>query len=431
MRDAEGAYSIKPVGMIQETHKFRSQPDFQMHTNELSIISELRDHVLDPSYNALKKLRVDMKPGPPNVTAFPLPPNLIPVDQPYRYEYQQADVALSKVGEIDDATGLPRPGIRKRQVAALAADAVKVPAGPPPNPLQTQMSQHTILECVEQLRALLHKRPMVTKRVVVSALPHFKAYAWPEATERVGYFFNNGPFRDILIQYGIDPRTHPKYRFYQMMTFKFDRNRKLKASGVERTEATERNSAMFDGTTANAKAGSYQICDITDPLLYGLLRTDNIRKECDVHQSGWYHQGTLAKVRVLMRDRAVCVLTGEAAADKDYQAIASLPDELTDDNADSARFDPAVYSAKAVQLCNEYKYFARHYAQRAPRGATESGVSAVNEPNGDLEVEEQDGGVDPELEADDNPHEHAWDSQGGGDDVQRDSGDMMQTQGVT
>ncbi|KAK5120803.1 hypothetical protein LTR85_005870 [Meristemomyces frigidus] len=414
MRDAEGTYTIEPVGMIQETHRFRSQPDFQMRTDNLPIITALREHAMNPSYDALKKLRVDLRPGLEGVTAFPLPPNLVPMDQPYRYEYQQATNVTFRTDDLGNTTSESRVGMRKRQVSSLAADARDVPQGPPADLKRSNMGEDTLLKGVEQIRALLDKRPMVTRRVALSALPDLKEAVWTEASDRVGYLFKNGPFRDILIRYGVDPRSDPKYRLYQMLTFNLDR--RLKASGAARSKAEDRGSYVFDGTAANAKIKTYQVCDITDPLLYEQLRTDNIRAECDVHQWGWYHSGTIAKARVIMRDKTACFATGQTTSDDEYRAILTLPDEFTEDKADSTRLDPNIYSAKVIQLSREYRTLARYHAglQRPPRGTAGSPVSDVNALYGDAEADEQYSGDDNDIEAS-GLYERTWDGLGGGD----------------
>ncbi|KAK4542296.1 hypothetical protein LTR36_006949 [Oleoguttula mirabilis] len=421
MRDTEGAYSIQPVGMIRETHKFRSQPDFQMHTSGLPIMAELRDHAMKPSYVALQRLRVDLKPGSRDVLAFPLPPNFAPSDQPYPYEYQQDAQVTFTTDEQGNATSEnARAGTRKRQVGSLAADAEEVPTGPPADLKSSYLAENDVLRAVEQLRELLDKRPMVTRQVALCALPELKQYAWPKAIERVGYTFSAGPFRDTLIKYGVDPRSDPKYRFYQLLTF--NPARKLKANGAGRAEAVDgeaRSSYIFDGTAARANGKTYQVCDVTDPLVYDVFRTDNIRTECDVHQWGWFHSGTIAKARVIMRDKTVCFSTGETTSDEDYRALLTMPDDLAGANVEDARFDPSMYSAKVVKLGAEYRIHAKYHAglKRPPRGAPDTVVSDFNTLYGsverDVDAEGQYGEYDVDLDDRFNAHERTWDAQGG------------------
>ncbi|KAK3094271.1 tau 95 subunit of transcription factor TFIIIC, partial [Teratosphaeriaceae sp. CCFEE 6253] len=103
LRDNDGAYQVEALGMIKETHRFRSQPDYQMHAADLSIFRELKQHILHPRYDILKDFAVDLSPFPrPNVP-YPLPPSFTAIDQPYRYDYQQAPNVLFTF----DAAGNP------------------------------------------------------------------------------------------------------------------------------------------------------------------------------------------------------------------------------------------------------------------------------------------------------------------------------------
>ncbi|KAI7207016.1 hypothetical protein KC365_g16798, partial [Hortaea werneckii] len=104
LQDNEDDYSFDPVGVIEETHRFRSQPDFQLHSASLPISQQVHDHLTQPKYSALEKLRLDLRAGAKDANAFPLPPTLLQQDQPYRYEYQQAPYVVFTKDEHGNAT---------------------------------------------------------------------------------------------------------------------------------------------------------------------------------------------------------------------------------------------------------------------------------------------------------------------------------------
>ena len=116
----------------------------------------------------------------------------------------------------------------------------------------------------------------------------------------VGYMFRSGPWRDVVIKYGIDPRTDPKYRIYQSIMFQFDAANAYVISkttnGIRRGDrggarqagpgpTHSNNSHIFDGTSVEMDGKMWQVCDITDPSLKELLATSDLRKQCDVRNS--------------------------------------------------------------------------------------------------------------------------------------------------
>ncbi|KAK5134773.1 hypothetical protein LTR08_006148 [Meristemomyces frigidus] len=386
LRDNENAYSIQPIGVIHETHRFRDQVDYQMHTSDFPIMTEVRDHALNPSYNSLKKLRVDLRPGTQGITEFPLPPTLTTHGQPYRYEYQQAqDVIFSLDADGNATSGNRSAGQRKRQIQPVAADALEVPQGPPSGFMPMHLNEDLMTEAVNALNELLDKRPLVTKRVAHSVIPTLKHYIWVEAWQRVGYMFGNGPFRDVLVKYGVDPRSDPKYRIYQMLTFAPTHG--LKANSAVRVKHEDNDISgpyTFDGTAATAVGRTWQVCDVTDPLLYDLLHTDEVRPQCDVHAWGWYYSGTIGKARVMMRDKFKRLAAGETPPEEDYAALLTLPNKMTIDNIGEARLDPAHYSAHAVELCQDFRALVKNTAARVRR----SGVGVGDEDLDDVDAQE-------------------------------------------
>ena len=356
LRSNEESYSIKPVGIIEETHKFRSQPDFQMHTSDVPIMAALRDHAMKPSYDALKKLKVDLRPGSRDATAFPLPPSLVPMDQPFRYEYQQ-------VADVPSGRLMP-----KNQ--PLAADAREVPQGPPIG-YKIQKLSEPYRKVVEQLRELLDKRPLITRRVAVATFPEITIDTFANSCAWVGYSFSAGPWRDVLIKYGVDPRSDPRYRFYQTLMLKLDRQTMASSIIPAVTIQTEDNKEnagelrqrhIFDGITVTREHGKlWQVCDITDPVLYDILHTSTIRSECEVFQWGWHHNGTLSKARIIMRDKVRCLLAGQVPAEEDYKELAStIPDDVTGENVKLKQL--SFRSKHAVQLARDVGNFAPGYA---------------------------------------------------------------------
>lgn len=205
---------------------------------------------------------------------------------------------------------------------------------------------------IEELQKLLETRPLVTKRVALNAMPPVSDSIFKEATQFVGYSFKAGPWRDSLIKYGVDPRKDPKYRFYQTMTFQSDREAfKLAPESAKvgdgnhntlwartlRHRRADPTTHIFDGKNITANGKTWQVCDITDPLVHDIFHTENIRRECDVYQWGWYHNGTVAKGRAIMKDKMRYLFAGEVPPAEDYIPVAAMPEIVTSNSCHLSR----------------------------------------------------------------------------------------------
>lgn len=192
----------------------------------------------------------------------------------------------------------------------------------------------------------------MTKRVALNAMPPVSETIFKEATQYVGYSFKAGPWRDSLIRYGVDPRKDPKYRFYQTMTFQADReafkmapesakvgdgNHNTLWARTLRHKRADPTTHIFDGKSITANGKTWQICDVTDPILHDIFHTVNIRSECDVYQWGWYHNGTVAKGRAIMKDKMRYLFAGEVPPAEDYIPIAEMPEIVTSNSCHLSR----------------------------------------------------------------------------------------------
>ncbi len=148
---------------------------------------------------------------------------------------------------------------------------------------------------VEHLRGLLAERPIWTRRAFANVLADQKfGNLVRQGFQYVGYMFRSGPWNNSIIKFGVDPRTDPKYRFYQTLMFQLKKeeskavhkgweDQRTKYSRSLRGKKRDKRSHIFNGRDVVLDDGkTWQVCDITDPLLKQLLNTDNIRTKCDV-----------------------------------------------------------------------------------------------------------------------------------------------------
>lgn len=358
LHETAGKHTISPVGPINETHRFRHLPDFQMIASENAMMRELAAHAFKPNYETLKNLKIDMTPGAAHIESWVAPPSFMAATHPYRYEFNQAAGVKFEQDSSGKVTTTNIQAPPRRVALAVEPDIDEVPQGPPPN-LKRHHSFGTYLdEAVKALRQLLERRPLITRRVAMNFIPQYSDTVFKEATQWVGYSFRAGPWRDSLVKYGVDPRKDPEYRKYQTLMFQVDK-RIEKAAGPDRPAPEGWQNHIFDGENLTRSGKTWQICDVTDPLLRSILDTTSIQEECDVHQFGWYYNGTLCKARAIMRDKIDFLLRGLEQPQAEYEKIAKLPERVTREKLAETYLADAEVGSKAGELAIEVRSMAR------------------------------------------------------------------------
>jgi general transcription factor 3C polypeptide 5 (transcription factor C subunit 1) len=381
LKDNEGRYTITPVGMINETHRFRNLPDFQMIASDNAMMQELVTHAMKPNYETLKNMSIDNRPGASHIGNFVAPPSFMAANQPYRYEFNQASGVKFEQDASGNVTTTNIQAPPRRAVAPVEPDALEVPQGPPESLKRHHPFGNSLDEAVEAIRKLLDKRPLITRRVAMNYIPQYSDSVFKEATQWVGYSFRAGPWRDSLVKYGVDPRKDPKYRVYQTLMFQLDK----RAAGADGSSSSERKvpdgwqSHIFDGENITHSGKTWQICDVTDPLLKSIFDTDAVQEECDVHQFGWYYNGTLCKARAIMRDKMDYLFRGTEPPQAEYEKVANMPDRITRGKLAETYLEDTEVGSKSTALAIEVRSMARLGAKNLENRAKEKRIKAAME----------------------------------------------------
>lgn len=235
-------------------------------------------------------------------------------------------------------------------------DIHAVPAKPPDGiPSESSLPDgfRTLLTAV---REILAQRPVCTRRYLQNQVPSeiWKAVGPNVAKtmwQYVGYIWNSGPWRDSICAFGVDPRKDKEMRWYQTLVFQLESepsdsrmdkakpsktkvDRELTAKGENRT------GHLFDGRTVGLDGKVWQLADITDPLLRSMLEKSRLRDECHQISDGWYANGTMAKVRVVMKAKLGMILAGNLddviRNDELVELCRRIPDVLTVENRSEA-----------------------------------------------------------------------------------------------
>jgi len=261
------------------------------------------------------------------------PPRMSHHSLPFNWEWQQNP---NNYTDVDPETGNPvlksRAPQRHLRVDYLSHDVAKIPDKGPEVPSDDPNLQ----SLVAILKEALEERPIWTRRALLNRLGHSPHLSLiKSAYQYVSYQFKNGPWREALVKYGVDPRSDPKYRIYQTIFFRIsddaEPNKLWKDQRREqmlRYNRTDPTSHLFDGKHVSLEGRVWQICDITDPLLHRLARNALYPKEFSSKIDGWFQNGRFAKIKAIMKTKLIAIRLGKSVTDQDFAVALSLPDTV-------------------------------------------------------------------------------------------------------
>ncbi|KAK1760872.1 transcription factor tau subunit sfc1 [Echria macrotheca] len=356
LRDNVGKYTVEPIGIIRNTHRYRGLADFQYSLGSSKFMTKFVDKVLPGDVGPTREFALEpgVEPGP-GIDLIP-PPNFTPMTLPFNYNYSQnpytkeviagGSSPLGSEAEEDEYNRVVN--VTSRIPAAgyfIAHDEYPVPSGPSRQP---DMSDPQVALIMTEMLQAMEERPIWTRRSMWNRLAS-KFASLPKSGSLVrhclqyaGYQFKGGPWRDALVKYGLDPRTDPKYRIYQTLIFKLHKNRVGTVGrswqAVRRNEiavtnfgryweelGTEENEAplsthIFNGEAFSTDGKVWQVCDITDPLLARLFEQAEVRTEVDLEISGFYHRVLWSVAKAVMKCKMLAIRFGRTLTDEDFTA---------------------------------------------------------------------------------------------------------------
>jgi general transcription factor 3C polypeptide 5 (transcription factor C subunit 1) len=303
-----------------------------------------------------------------NIDLIP-PPYFTPITLPFGYNYAQnphtkfiSQGAPDLSGPVSEDQEWERIiNITSRATAAgyfIAHDEYPVPTGPrrPPD-----MSDPQVAAIITEMRLAMDERPIWTRRSMWNRLGA-KFAELPKngglvrhCLQYAGYQFKGGPWRDALVKYGLDPRADPKYRVYQTLIFKLHKSRigsvgrswqavRRKECGVSNFgkawkdlgggDDAQLHTHVFNGEAFSTDGKVWQVCDITDPLLAKLFAEAEIRPECDVEISGFYHRVLWSVAKAIMKCKMVAIRFSRTLTDNDFGAALEAVKGVPNDGGD-------------------------------------------------------------------------------------------------
>ncbi|EAQ85987.1 hypothetical protein CHGG_07240 [Chaetomium globosum CBS 148.51] len=371
LQDNVGKYVVEPVGVINNTHRYRGLADFQFALGESSFMNKFVDKVLPGDVAKLKEF--SLQPGiesGSNIDLIP-PPYFTPITLPFGYNYAQNPHTKEVSPNHSDASGNLSEdqeyervvNITSRVPAAgyfIAHDEYPVPTAPRRQP---DMSDPQVAAIITEMRQAMDERPIWTRRSMWNRLGA-KFAELPKngglvrhCLQYAGYQFKGGPWRDALVRYGLDPRADPQYRIYQTLIFKLHKTRigsvgrswqavRRKELGVSNFgkawqdlgvgDEAMLNTHVFNGESFSTDGKVWQVCDITDPLLSRLFADAEQRTECDVEISGFYHRVLWSVAKAIMKCKMVAIRFNRTLTDDDFGAALEVVRGVPHDGGDGA-----------------------------------------------------------------------------------------------
>ena len=240
----------------------------------------------------------------------------------------------------------------------LPYDTPAVPTMAPQDIIPESSLPESFQTLLAAMREILIERPVCTRRYLQNHVPlDIWKKVGPNAAKQlwqyVGYIWNSGPWRDSICALGIDPRKDQEMRWYQTMMFQVDaesgdtslqtaRSFKIRNDRKLAAEGKNREGHIFDGKTVCLDGKVWQLCDITDPLLREMLETSTVREVCHETSDGWLTNGTMAKLRVIMKAKLQMILSDkvdDAEQNEELLVLAqTVPDVITAENRSSTIF---------------------------------------------------------------------------------------------
>jgi general transcription factor 3C polypeptide 5 (transcription factor C subunit 1) len=284
LNDNRENYTVKPVALLPESHLFRSLPELQYASFNNVLMRKIQDQLLSKDFDKVKTFALNPKKGQVPDQEIQPPPAVQLAQLPIPYGYKQ-NISVRFIRENGVLKSINTALVPKTIVHIIPFDVPIVPSESPV-PLEPEESlEPRIRECIGRLRTALKSRPVMSRRVQNALGKPATDDVLKRCWAYLGYMFRTGPFKDVLIAFGIDPRSDPKYRVYQSISIQIPEGRNNKerfGEGNLNTDEDRPKTYIFDGKGVYIDGRVWQVCDVTDPVLKNYMEQVSVTDEFDV-----------------------------------------------------------------------------------------------------------------------------------------------------
>ncbi|EPS34924.1 hypothetical protein PDE_09888 [Penicillium oxalicum 114-2] len=396
LEDNPLTYEVEAVGRIDRTHVFRGMPDFVYSTTRSAFANRFREQILPYDLEKMKQFDLDMSKGATIDADLIPPPSLSQVEVPFQYIYRQNPMVKKAIGQSGEVTTVNIQQAARVRTHLVAYDIPEVPTQPQEGLPPIEGLESGLRQMIQLLENLFEQRPAWTRRAIRNNLTTDEQRNYlRHAVPYVGYIFRSGPWRDAIIKLGHDPRTSPAYRDYQTFMFRIlPREPELaRDGGVGRrinparivSEDNQPTAGMadthiFTGNLPLPRDGRiWMACDIADPILKNILYPPNppnnfLRPSCEIITDGWFGNGTLAKVKTIMRCKIQTLIEDRQPRDAEFARIVTFPDHAyTEEDLSLFTVPLEGTTSREVAMATD----VRASIKGAPLGKTRKGKTAM------------------------------------------------------
>ncbi|CCF57903.1 hypothetical protein KAFR_0D02560 [Kazachstania africana CBS 2517] len=347
-------YKVTPVGIVNNTIKFREMSDFQIMLDNVPAANEYLNSFkslewdnfknfvqsvpdYDPRpYENINNIILDrIRPCPNTDFQLPPPPRLSMVGFPHLYKYKKNPFATKKSNGKTEVKG---SYLKNYQLFAHSLEkTTKIPSKPHPK-LQKEYEianetkvfpgtkadskfYDSLEECIEVLNGLFEKRPIWVKRHIDGIIDKKIHHTLKIALALTSYRFTTGPWRNTYIKFGVDPRTSSEYAKYQTEYFKIER--RLLSSPLAKNNIPKIPATIFKSNISGWIDDRF-IFDGTQVPWYLMLQIDLLIREPNIAEvynnakyldkpnviTGWFHELDLVKIRKIVKYELGCLAQG-------------------------------------------------------------------------------------------------------------------------
>ncbi|PVG00043.1 hypothetical protein CPB86DRAFT_783178 [Serendipita vermifera] len=322
---SKGQFTAEVAGVVQKTLRFRNPIDFQYQPPKDDPVVELRNAMmrLDAGYILSYRLPEEKEDyslsleeqesrglaSSSNVRAIP-PPIFTRYDLPINYNFKQnpSSVPQTVVNKETGETSTRLVNTTRLQEGYPLSIKWNDPTPTSPGPEREALRPLVRDDLLQKLEEQFAKRPIWTRLGLLNQLKaedvrriHNAKQVWALCS----YAFQEGPWRDSVVRLGYDPRQDPEAIKYQIVSIRNLKNPALRHSMLQSqgtSSGTQRDvhSHTFDGKTVR-HAGTFQFCDITDPVVRRFLDNPSNRSETCSDRDGWLNHITAERIKSLMK----------------------------------------------------------------------------------------------------------------------------------
>ena len=345
-QDANGGMEYHVLGPVTKAARFREMPDFQFHFPHDHRISKMAASVRNADFRALDQLATQSpftrtpksEPG----ELLPIPPFFTRDRTPFDYAFKQCSaVRVVEQGNIKNISN-------KHQKVLFVSVQYQEPVPPEaPEDLlkKAEVKNADQNKVYKKLVELFNERPISTRARLAQHFTADQILDFKKYLPLIAYHTRTGPWRACWIKFGVDPKSSPEYRMYQLMDVRM-RNEKpgTVKMGMTRLLSNGQSSASISEQDTKDERAIIQMCDITDPSFQFLVNYDQIapRDECD-HREGWFKTAHINVMRLLLNHLI-------RVASNDGSTSATMPWEMTDEQRKQLQKEYAQRLADEIKL---------------------------------------------------------------------------------